>query len=225
MEKSRPRGVAPLMRSPGVASTKPLPSGPGPFNIRTCDRVAARWLIGFGVAAVVCFLAFAAMLAAYLLKNDGRYTPYFDQAPASASESVLDCSGDSETWWAAASPTSSGGHATTRCVFTGDFTTGKGVTEQEVRAKCSRRADCGGYTVKQTVKYAQAATCSLSGTCQDESTLNVTGDCAGAIDQAYNKSMPEYMLISRAAAKNLLRASDAELGTNRETRVVTYRRG
>lgn len=177
------------------------------------------------VVAALCAVTVVGLATAFALRNDGRYSPHFDMRPASASESVLACGGDPDAFWASSRTGAPG--TTDRCVFTGDFTTGRGVTEQQVRAKCNARADCGGYTVARTVRYASNAVATMSVACEsaEGGVAHVTDTCTGALPQGYNSSCAEYTLVSRAAARALVRASDAELGQHRETTLVTHVRG
>lgn len=208
---------------------------PNPFTTKArwtswdkmSDEGKRKVFWGLGIAAACLLLSTVTFLVLYLLKDDGIYKPHWDVFPPSPTQAVMDCSSDPDTYWAASQPGEGGAHATNRCIFTGDFTTGKGVTEQEVAAKCSAKAGCGGYTVKQTVKYAATAFASLTGPCVSapDETLTLTGDAHGAIMQAYNNSMPEYSLIYKSAVKDLGRVSDVMLGTNRESRYTTYVRG
>lgn len=163
-------------------------------------------------------------LALFLVAKDGEYEPKWDTFPPSPTDSIMDCTGDPDAYWAAAEVGEGGSHATTRCVFTGDYTTGHGVSEEEVRAKCNAKHSCGGYTVRQTVRYATSAFAQLTGTCDsaEGGTLTLTGTAHGAIPVGYNRSMPEYTLVYRSSVEDLQKVTDDMLGPNRETRFTTY---
>lgn len=155
--------------------------------------IEALFIIGHVCLFVTLYLGFAR----------SEYDTQFEMTPQDPSL-LLSCADNPSRYWAAAA-----NGATEHCIFTGDFTKQEALSEKEVRELCSTMSACAGYVVKQTVSSS-----ACSGETPSLSNAN------GCIQNSYNNSQPEYILLPKAAADNLVPQPKSD--TFRHTRTVTY---
>lgn len=178
----------------------------------TLSYHATREGVAWGLVTLLLFVSLG--LAVYVTTElTSGYKAYFDTVPAEATAG-LKCVGNPKAFDAV------GNRVTSDCLFTGDYRTGYGVSEEEVEEMCNARTDCGGYHVTHHFPYATSCECSNTDLSPPSSPApaETCPNCVSVVGAG--NGAPVYRLLPQNPKLQVV--DETVVGSDREARVVTY---